>query len=208
MTDLNPGAGQGLDPLSRLCRTFDPLFDPRPAALTRQAAAELAGLARIYDLDADRPPTAVWRDLRRMLVGQAEVEAGAPAPDPLTILVAEDDADTAADLVEALTDAGHRVVGPFQDAESAILAAGLHALDLALLDINLAGAQTGVDLARRLQQSWGVPSVFLSGDVATAARHAGESAAVLLKPYSTRQVLNAVAVASRSRTQPSIAPAI
>jgi DNA-binding response OmpR family regulator len=166
-------------------------------------------MARIYDLDADRPSPAVWRDLRRVLVGQAAADLpGGDDFDPLTILVAEDDALTAAELVETLTDAGHRVIGPFQKAEAAIVSAGLHPLDLALLDINLAGDETGVDLARRLRDSWGVPTVFLSGDVTRAARHADVASALVLKPYSAKQVLNAVAAAVRPGTQPRPAPLI
>lgn len=195
------------DPVAALCRIFDPLLGDQRPALTPVQAQELAGLARIYDLETDGDPAETWRAVRRVLVRQAVVEGPVRPAEPLTILVAEDDADAAAALVETLTEAGHRVVGPFQEAETAIVSAGLHALDLALLDINLAGEQTGVDLARRLQQSWGVPTVLLSGDVTTAARHAGETVALVTKPYSTRQVLNAVAVA-RSGTQPSPSPAI
>lgn len=207
MSDLNtPGPVE--DPVSALCRIFDPLLSPRPPVLSPVQAEELGGLARIYDLQTGGEPADIWRAVRQVLVGQAIVEGPARPAEPLTILVAEDDADAAAVLVETLTDAGHRVVGPFQEAETAILSAGLHALDLALLDINLAGEQTGVELARRLQQSWGVPTVLLSGDVTTAARHAGETVALVMKPYSTRQVLNAVAVAAQAATQPSSPPAI
>lgn len=194
--------------LTTLLRTYDPLLGGTSGGLTEAQADELAGLARIYDLDPDRPAPEVWREVRRLLAGQAAADAETPAPEPLTILVAEDDGDTAAGLIEALTEAGHRVVGPFQEAETAIVSAALHDLDLALLDINLAGEQSGVDLARKLRETWGVRSVFLSADIAQAARHADDIAGVVLKPYSTRQVLNAVAAAARDETQPRSAPAI
>lgn len=210
MFDGQPGTGHGIDPVSRLCRTYDPLLGNAPARLSAQDEVELAAMARIYDLDAERAPAAVWQDLRRVLVGQAVADLPGAAPfEPLTILVVEDDALTAAELVETLTDAGHRVIGPFQEAEAALVSAGLHPLDLALLDINLAGDGTGVELARRLRDSWGVPTVFLSGDVTRAARHADVATALVLKPYSAKQVLNAIASAApRPATQPRPAPLI
>lgn len=186
--------------LSRLFARFDPLLsDPR--AFAPADAEELRGMAAIFDLDAGGEPADVWRRLRPVLERQApavEPEIDGPT-EPLTLMVVEDDPDMAADLVDALTEAGHSVVGPFHDAETALAAAALHALDLALLDINLSGAVTGVDLARALKDRWGVPALFLSGDVTAAARHAELSAGMVLKPYRQAQVLNAVRATGRRR---------
>ena len=126
---------------------------------------------------------------------------------PLTLMVGEDDPDMAADLTELLTDAGHRVVGPFPDAGAALAAAALHAVDLALLDINLAGEDEraeggGVGLARTLKQTWGVPVVFLSGDIAAAARHARLATALVHKPYTGREVLDGIARAVAADAAP------
>jgi len=115
-----------------------------------------------------------------------------PRP-PLTLMVVEDDPGMASDLTEMLVGAGHGVVGPFSEAAAARTAAGLHAIDLALLDINLAGDGDGVDLARTLTQTWGVPVIFLTGNVEAAARHARLATALVLKPYGGRDVLDAIA---------------
>ncbi len=188
--------------LARLGKLYDGLLDQPPVGIPAEAQADLAAMARIFDLDTDRPPTEIWRDLRAVLTRQAVPGAGAgdppPAPRALTLMVVEDDPALAADLTELLTAAGHRVVGPFSDAATATTAAGLHAIDLALLDINLAddaaGSEGGgVALARTLKQSWGVPVMFLSGDVAVAARHARLATALVTKPYSGRDVLNGIA---------------
>jgi CheY-like chemotaxis protein len=188
--------------LARLGKLYDGLLDQPPVGIPAEAQADLAAMARIFDLDTDRTPTEVWRDLRAVLTRQAVPGAGAgdppPAPRALTLMVVEDDPALAADLTELLTAAGHRVVGPFSDAATATTAAGLHAIDLALLDINLAddaaGSEGGgVALARTLKQSWGVPVMFLSGDVAVAARHARLATALVTKPYSGRDVLNGIA---------------
>ncbi|EGF96808.1 response regulator [Brevundimonas diminuta ATCC 11568] len=63
---------------------------------------------------------------------------------------------------------------------------------MALLDINLSGENTGVDLARSLKSRWGVPVIFLSGDVTAAAQNAELAAAMVIKPYRGRDVLDAL----------------
>lgn len=191
--------------LDRLRAIYDGLLATPPVGVDEAAAAELAGMARIFDLDAERPAAAVWRDLRAVLSRQgepsgAEGDAAGPAIPPLTLMVVEDDPEMAADLTALLVEAGHRVVGPFPDAASATAAAGLHAVDLALLDINLDGDGDGVELARTLTGAWGVPVMFLSGDVTAAARHARLATALVMKPYRGREVLDAIARAVQSGT--------
>lgn len=187
--------------VERLCVLYDRLVEEGEAAgLSDAAAAELRAMARIYDLDTDRSDADVWRDLRPILISQTPVRAldsGERAPDSefeaLTLLLVEDDAETAADLTAALTEAGHSVVGPFHHAEAAEAAVALHAVDLALLDINLSGETDGIELARMLKGRWGLPVLFLSGDVTAAARNADLAEALVLKPYTSRQVLDAIA---------------
>lgn len=181
--------------VARLCALYDGLLTPGGAALSPAAEQELKALAKIFDLDAERPAVELWPYVRAVLVRQAPPEiASTPAEvEPRTVLLVEDDADAAADLTEALDAAGHRVVGPFHSAEAAEAATALHPVDLALLDINLSGEATGVDLARSLKSRWGVPVIFLSGDVTAAAHNAELAAAMVIKPYSGRDVLDAIA---------------
>lgn len=192
---LNATIGDGAE-LDRLRAMYDGLLAEPPSDPGDEALAELAGMALIFDLDAARPPAEVWRDLRAVLTrhgGPDARRAEAPPPPPLTLMVVEDDPGMASDLTEMLVGAGHGVVGPFSEAAAARTAAGLHAIDLALLDINLAGDGDGVDLARTLTQTWGVPVIFLTGNVEAAARHARLATALVLKPYGGRDVLDAIA---------------
>ena len=180
----------------RLCALYDGLLEPGGATPGAEAETELKALAKIFDLDAERPAAELWPFVRAVLVRQApppDEAAATDSVDPLTVLLVEDDAEAAADLTEALDAAGHRVVGPFHSAEAAEAATALHAIDLALLDINLSGEATGVDLARRLKSRWGVPVIFLSGDVTAAAQNAELAAAMVIKPYRGRDVLDAIA---------------
>ena len=194
--------------LARLRALYDGLLEPTPAEISDEARIDLEAMARIFDLDADRSAAGVWRDLRAVLTRQAvprhaDDEGLAPTAPPLTIMVVEDDPVTAADLVDVLVEAGHGVVGPFSDPAAAVTAAGLHGVDLALVDINLIGDGDGVGLARALKDTWGVPVMFLSGDVAAAARHARLATALVLKPYGRRDVLAAIARAVDSGAVPA-----
>ncbi|QTC90685.1 response regulator [Brevundimonas goettingensis] len=181
--------------VERLCALYDRLLEQvGDGGLSEAASAELRAMAGIYDLDLQRTDAEVWADLRAVLIRQTPRPKAAEttAPEPLTLLLVEDDPETAADLTLALVEAGHSVVGPFQNAEAAEAAAALHLVDLALLDINLTGETTGIDLARALKDRWGLPSLFLTGDIGAAARHADLAEALVLKPYTGAQVLEAI----------------
>lgn len=182
--------------VTRLITLYDDkLSQAAGQALPPEADAELRALARIFDLSADGPADELWPRVRGLLMKQIPATAEQEplmTEEPRNVLVVEDDADAAAALTEALDEAGHRVIGPFHSAEAAEAATALHQIDLALLDINLSGEATGVDLAKNLKARWGVPVIFVSGDVSEAARHADIAAAMIIKPYSANDVLGAI----------------
>jgi two-component system, response regulator PdtaR len=189
-----PDAAEVAESVDRLCRQYDSRLAETGGDLSPEDARELKAMAAIYDLDTDRPSTEIWRDLRAVVTRQAPIDATAPAKiEALTLLVVEDDPDAAASLTELLTEAGHNVVGPFHSAAAAEAAAALHSIDAALLDINLSGEMTGVELARVLTDRWAVRVIFISGDVAAAANNADMAEALVLKPYNGAQILEAVA---------------
>jgi len=185
-----PDAAEVAESVDRLCRLYDSRLAETGGDLSPEDARELRAMAAIYDLDTDRPSTEVWRDLRAVVTRQTSLGATIEA---LTLLVVEDDPDAAASLTELLTEAGHNVVGPFHSAAAAEAAAALHSIDAALLDINLSGEMTGVELARVLTDRWAVRVIFISGDVAAAAKNADMAEALVLKPYNGAQILEAVA---------------
>lgn len=195
----------GADSVERLCRLYDARLTAAGGRLSPDDARDLKTMAGLYGLDSDRPAVEVWRDLRRVIVAQTSgsAEGAAPRPaeiavvggdlEPLTLLVVEDDAEVAADLTELLTEAGHRVVGPFHSAAAAEAAAALHAIDGALLDINLSGVTTGGELAEVLTRRWDIRVIFISGDAEAATRYAPLAEALVLKPYTGPQILAAAA---------------
>ena len=198
-----PTATSAADGLQHLVGRYDSLLSTPGQGLAGRDLDELRSLARIFDLDRVEAsePAALWGRLRDVLVkrrgGADEApdapEAVWPLTAPLTVLVVEDEPDTAQMLVDGLAEAGHAVIGPVATAEAASVLAGLHAVDIALLDINLEGAGSGPDLARELSARWGVASIFLSGDVAGAAENVDAVAAWVAKPYRITDVLAAIA---------------
>lgn len=167
-----------------------------PETITPEDATDLAALAGIFDLDTTKAPADLWPEVRAVLTAQAPriVESPVFTGDAaaLTLLVVEDDPEMAQDLTALLVEAGHDVVGPFHSAEAAEVAAGLHTIDVALLDINLSGAVDGGTLGRSLRSRWGLKVVFLSGDVTAAASHADIAEAMVIKPYRGADVLAAL----------------
>ncbi len=192
--------------LDAILERYDKLM-ATPEAITPEDATDLMALAGIFDLDTTKAANALWPDVRAVLTAQSPrvVEPGVLSDDPasFTVLVVEDDPDMAQDLTALLVEAGHDVVGPFHSAEAAEVAAGLHGIDVALLDINLSGAVDGGTLGRSLKTRWGLDIIFLSGDVTAAASHADIAEAMIIKPYRGADVLGALQRLSSAETRTS-----
>jgi CheY-like chemotaxis protein len=193
--------------VEELCRLYDRRLAERGGDLSPSRRRELDALAVRYGLAVDRSAAMVWRDLRAVIsrtVGRASDQPVAePTPAPtqtpdfvetgtLTVLVVEGDPDAAAALTELLTEAGHRVIGPFHSAAPAEAAAALHAIDAALLDVNLSDGATGRGLAERLKRRWDMRVVLTAGDV-EAVRRADPDETVVFKPYTGAHILAALA---------------
>ena len=91
---------------------------------------------------------------------------GQETPDPLRVLVVEDEYFIADDISRALIRHGAEVVGPVPTVQQAWALLDSQALDLAVLDINLRGELVYplvAELSRR-----GVPMVFATGYDAAA----------------------------------------
>lgn len=102
----------------------------------------------------------------------------------MKILVVEDDALFAAAVAATLQDAGYAVLGPVKSAAEAKKIFHVSQPDLVLMNIQLKGDETGVDLARELTSRSGKIAVFISGqrEAAVAARDFALGAVV--KPHN------------------------
>ncbi len=114
----------------------------------------------------------------------------------MRILLVEDDPIIGFAAADALRREGHVVVGPATTVEDAQHFAGEGA-DFALVDINLAGHDEGVELARSLKSRFGIISAFVSGQ--SGAAHSNRDAAVglLRKPYTAQSLIEATAVIAK-----------
>lgn len=111
----------------------------------------------------------------------------------MRILIVEDDAVLGMVASAALEGEGHAVAGPaFSVAEAQALAASGKA-DLALVDINLDGHDEGIALARSLRAQFGIPSIFVSGQVAAARANRDAALGLLPKPYDIDDLIAIVA---------------
>ncbi len=114
---------------------------------------------------------------------------------PVRVLIVEDDPLLALTAAGALEEAGHEVVGPAYDADEAWRLVRDSPPDLALVDINLSGHNEGLALAQRFKDDLGLPSMFVSGQVAAARRRSSAALGVLAKPYDPDLLAEAVEVA-------------
>jgi two-component system, response regulator PdtaR len=109
----------------------------------------------------------------------------------MDILIIEDEFLLGLLLADALTDVGHRVLGPAAcRAEALELLSGAPA-DLAFVDIELRGGESGIELARELERR-GVRCVFATGQPDRAREQPDAALGLIAKPYSPGTVIEVV----------------
>jgi len=80
-----------------------------------------------------------------------------------SILIVEDEYLPGLHLKTALGREGHAVYGPATTAQEALEIARQNSPDLVLMDIRLAGAEDGIEAAKRIRESSEVAIIFMSG---------------------------------------------
>lgn len=113
----------------------------------------------------------------------------------MLVLVVEDEPMIAASIQWELEDAGYDVLGPAAGVSEAEALARQTRPDLAFIDINLAGHDEGVALARELKARLGVPSIFVTGQLAQARQASDAALGVLPKPFNFQSLVQTVPVA-------------
>ncbi|MEM7658176.1 MAG: response regulator [Bacteroidota bacterium] len=116
-------------------------------------------------------------------------------PDPIQILIVEDDMIVGAHISMVLAEAGYGVLGLIPTGEAALEQIRTHPPDLVLMDVQLKGTLDGVDTAAAIYESTQIPVIFLTAnsDAATFARaKATFPYAFISKPFRPSALLQAV----------------
>lgn len=115
----------------------------------------------------------------------------------MRILIVEDEMLVAMLIEDFVLDLGHQPVGPVMRLEPAIEQAETADIDMAILDINLAGKRS-FPVADRLRAR-GIPFIFASGYGVAGLEAPYLSLPVLQKPFDQQQLKAAIAFVPKSR---------
>jgi DNA-binding LytR/AlgR family response regulator len=116
----------------------------------------------------------------------------------IKILIVEDEAVIAERLFADLEDYGYEVLEPCLTIEQALQTLATEKPDLALLDINLKSAQSGIHLASIINEQYKIPFIFLTAntDDATIQQAAAvKPQAFLSKPVQLKTLIGTIQVA-------------
>lgn len=118
------------------------------------------------------------------------------------ILVVEDESIIADDLRIILENEGFEVSGPVDNGKEALKLLEGNRIDLALLDINIRGTLTGVDVARELRRSSRTPFIFLTSYFDEKTLRSVEEVnpdAYIVKPFRKEEVLMNIRLALKKK---------
>ncbi|MFZ1705836.1 MAG: response regulator [Saprospiraceae bacterium] len=114
------------------------------------------------------------------------------------ILIVEDEVSIACDIAFNLEAHGYHIVGICHNVEGALELLTSKPIDLVMLDINLDGNMTGIDLASRIDKEYGIPFIFVTSyadeDTINSAAHTFP-ASYLVKPFKEDDLAPAVKMA-------------
>lgn len=119
----------------------------------------------------------------------------------MNIIVVEDDSLTALFIKESIEDVGHTVVGTFDNAQTLFETINNLDVDLAFMDIEIAGKMDGIESATILQDKYSIPCFFITSYQDSDTIHNAMGASplgYLIKPVSETEIEANLAIASKS----------
>lgn len=116
----------------------------------------------------------------------------------LKVLVVEDEIIIADNICRTLQSLGYEVFEPVLNFSEAIESIEKEKPDIAILDIHLAGAKTGIDLARKINHSYNFPFIFLTANADISVVNNVKKVApqaYLIKPFSKNELYTSIEIA-------------
>ncbi|MCJ2129995.1 response regulator [Methylobacterium sp. E-045] len=104
--------------------------------------------------------------------------------EPLRIVVVEDEALIVMQLEILIEEAGHEVVGTAVSARDAVAVARRTRPDIVLIDLQLKGGSSGLDVAKDLADEPAMMLVFLTANASGFHDDFAGAVAVIAKPFS------------------------
>jgi DNA-binding NarL/FixJ family response regulator len=116
----------------------------------------------------------------------------------INILIVEDEPIIAEDIATMLRNADYEVGGIAYTPEEVYAELTKSKTDLVLLDINLDGAQEGIEIAKALKSTYNIPFIFLTSysdrnTVSTAKKT--EPCGYIVKPFSEASLFTTIEIA-------------
>jgi len=124
------------------------------------------------------------------------------------VLIVEDELIIAEEIRDVLEELDYEVYEPANTYTAAIEAIEEEIPDIAIVDINLSGRKTGIDLAAKINSEYNFPFIFLTSNtdrITLEEAKQVEPLAYLVKPYSKQELFTSIEVAlynySKQRAQ-------
>jgi len=114
------------------------------------------------------------------------------------VLVVEDEIIIADNICDTLNDLGYHALEPVINYTEAIETIKTESPDIAILDIQLSGSKSGIDLAKKIKNTYDFPFVFLTSNADTATLNEAKKVmppAYLVKPFSKEELYTAIEIA-------------
>ena len=115
----------------------------------------------------------------------------------IKVLVVEDEIVIADNICKTLQSLGYEVFEPALNFTEAIASIEKQKPDIAILDIHLSGKKTGIDLAKKINENYNFPFIFLTANSDSLTVHKAkevEPNAYLVKPFSKDELFTSIEI--------------
>ena len=114
------------------------------------------------------------------------------------ILIVEDEIIIADNICDILEELGYQALEPAINYTEAIETIEKETPDIAILDIQLSGSKTGIDLANTINQKYNFPYIFLTSNSDSATISQAKQvtpSAFLVKPFTKEELYSSIEIA-------------